>query len=62
MFPAMQTKEDIARAIVAILLFVASIVLADRFQEVPPEVIAASTTLLAYLIGLFSETTNKRKE
>lgn len=62
MFPAMQTKEDIARAIVAILLFIGSIVLADRFPEVPPEVVAASTTLLAYLVGLFTDRTNQRKE
>lgn len=62
MFPAMQTKEDISRAIIALVLFAGSIFLSDRFNDIPPEIIAASTTLLAYIVGLFTDRTNQRKE
>lgn len=60
--PTLETNTDKAKAIIAFITLVASVIFVDQYEELPAEVITAATTIVAYLIGLYSDTRNGRNK
>lgn len=60
--PNMTTTKDKAKAIAVVILLVLSIIFQDKVDSGDEVLINAIAVLVSYLIGLYSDTYDKKKD
>lgn len=58
--PTMYTTKDKAKVIAAFIVLILSVVFSEKFDSGNEELVTALSVLVSYLLGLYSETYNKK--